>query len=397
MQRCAAEHSVVLRAARRGDRRSAGAGVEPELRPDAVLRRADRGDVAGARRPIRATRLPTRRSAASTRPARPSSRWSRWPRSKPAASRPTPQFTCPGYLELGNATFHCWQEGRPRHAASARRDQEFLRRLFLRDRAAHRHRPHRRDGQALRLWRPARHRHPGRARRADPDARLEAGDDRRRLAAGRDTDRRASARARCWRRRCSWRRWRRAWPPAARSCRTWCASNGAAAAGRRSARLADFAAAWRGPRITSPLVLDGMNAVVNEQGGTAYAARIKDPALAMGGKIRHLAGPAHHARTSATTACARQAEIPWKERDHALFVAFAPVGAPRYVCAVVVEHGGAEAAAAARRWRRRSAATSCSRRSSAIRRAAVAARRPLADDAARHAAAATGWPAQVAG
>jgi penicillin-binding protein 2 len=39
----------------------------------------------------------------------------------------------------------------------------------------------------------------------------------------------------------------------------------------------------------------------------------------------------------------KAAEVPWKERDHALFVAFAPVGAPRYVCAVVVEHGGAEA------------------------------------------------------
>src|SRR5215471_12047139 len=32
------------------------------------------------------------------------------------------------------------------------------------------------------------------------------------------------------------------------------------------------------------LVLDGMNGVVNEQGGTAYAARINDPAMAMGGK-----------------------------------------------------------------------------------------------------------------
>jgi penicillin-binding protein 2 len=34
-------------------------------------------------------------------------------------------------------------------------------------------------------------------------------------------------------------------------------------------------------------------------------------------------------------------QIPWKDRDHALFVAFAPVGAPRYVCATIVEHGGA--------------------------------------------------------
>jgi len=33
-------------------------------------------------------------------------------------------------------------------------------------------------------------------------------------------------------------------------------------------------------------------------------------------------------------------ETPWRERDHALFTAFAPVGAPRYAMAVVVEHGG---------------------------------------------------------
>jgi penicillin-binding protein 2 len=32
--------------------------------------------------------------------------------------------------------------------------------------------------------------------------------------------------------------------------------------------------------------------------------------------------------------------VPWKERDHALFIAFAPAVAPRYACAVVVEHGG---------------------------------------------------------
>ena len=33
--------------------------------------------------------------------------------------------------------------------------------------------------------------------------------------------------------------------------------------------------------------------------------------------------------------------MPWKNRDHALFIGFAPVSLPRYVCAVVVEHGGA--------------------------------------------------------
>ena len=40
-------------------------------------------------------------------------------------------------------------------------------------------------------------------------------------------------------------------------------------------------------------------------------------------------------------------KLPWKERDHALFTGFAPVGAPRYAVAVVVEHGGSGAHAAA--------------------------------------------------
>ncbi len=87
------------------------------------------------------------------------------------------------------------------------------------------------------------------------------------------------------------------------------------------------------------LVLDGMNAVVNEQGGTAYAARITDPALAMGGK----SGTSQVRRITQYErdhGLRKVADIPWKERDHALFVAFAPVGAPRYICGVVVEHGG---------------------------------------------------------
>lgn len=89
------------------------------------------------------------------------------------------------------------------------------------------------------------------------------------------------------------------------------------------------------------LVLDGMNAVCNEQGGTAYQARITDPAFAMGGK----SGTSQVRRITQYErdhGLLKDADIPWKDRDHALFVAFAPVGAPRYVCAVVVEHGGVE-------------------------------------------------------
>jgi penicillin-binding protein 2 len=91
---------------------------------------------------------------------------------------------------------------------------------------------------------------------------------------------------------------------------------------------------------TLALVRDGMNAVVNEPGGTAYAARITEPGFAMGGKsgtsqVRHISVYEHGHGVRKSN------QIPWKDRDHALFVAFAPVGAPRYVCATVVEHGGA--------------------------------------------------------
>lgn len=103
-------------------------------------------------------------------------------------------------------------------------------------------------------------------------------------------------------------------------------------------RLPDFSALGIEPRHLA-LVLDGMGAVVNEQGGTAYAARITEPGLAMGGKsgtsqVRHIS---EYERDHGVK---KGTQVPWKERDHALFVAFAPVGAPRYVCAVVIEHGG---------------------------------------------------------
>ena len=43
----------------------------------------------------------------------------------------------------------------------------------------------------------------------------------------------------------------------------------------------------------------------------------------------------------------KNADRPWKDRDHALFVGFAPVDRPRYAIAIVVEHGGAGARKAA--------------------------------------------------
>jgi penicillin-binding protein 2 len=35
--------------------------------------------------------------------------------------------------------------------------------------------------------------------------------------------------------------------------------------------------------------------------------------------------------------------LPWALRDHALFVAYAPVDKPRYACSIVIEHGAVAA------------------------------------------------------
>ncbi|HEU5047072.1 MAG TPA: penicillin-binding protein 2 [Rickettsiales bacterium] len=88
-------------------------------------------------------------------------------------------------------------------------------------------------------------------------------------------------------------------------------------------------------------VCDGMNAVVNEQGGTAYAHRIKDERFLMAGKTG----------TSQVRKLIRhgmdQNKLPWEDRHHAWFIGFAPVHAPKYAAAVIVEHGGGGASAAA--------------------------------------------------
>jgi penicillin-binding protein 2 len=43
----------------------------------------------------------------------------------------------------------------------------------------------------------------------------------------------------------------------------------------------------------------------------------------------------------------KKEEKPWDERDHALFVGFAPVDRPRYAVSVLIEHGGSGSKAAA--------------------------------------------------
>lgn len=92
-------------------------------------------------------------------------------------------------------------------------------------------------------------------------------------------------------------------------------------------------------RASLDVIRDGMNQVTNEHGGTAYRARISEKGMEMSGKT----GTAQVRRISKAereTRVLKNHERPWRERDHALFVGYAPSDDPRYAVAVVVEHGG---------------------------------------------------------
>ena len=81
----------------------------------------------------------------------------------------------------------------------------------------------------------------------------------------------------------------------------------------------------------------GMYKVANETRGTAYSSRINEPSFAMAGKTGT-------AQVRGISAADREAgldaqETPWKYRDHALYVGFAPYDNPRFAISVVIEHG----------------------------------------------------------
>ncbi|MEE8189470.1 MAG: penicillin-binding protein 2 [Kiloniellales bacterium] len=82
-----------------------------------------------------------------------------------------------------------------------------------------------------------------------------------------------------------------------------------------------------------------MDLVSNNPRGTAYRARIKEEGWELAGKT----GTSQVRRITMAERAAgiiKNKDLPWRRRDHALFVAYAPVHRPRYACAVVVEHGG---------------------------------------------------------
>ena len=86
------------------------------------------------------------------------------------------------------------------------------------------------------------------------------------------------------------------------------------------------------------LIQDAMFSSTNEVMGTSYRSRIKDPKYQFAGKT----GTAQVKRITEKDRelDLKTFEIPYEERDHALYVAYGPYKNPRYALSVVVEHGG---------------------------------------------------------
>ena len=93
------------------------------------------------------------------------------------------------------------------------------------------------------------------------------------------------------------------------------------------------------------LVQDAMVRVSNSPRGTAFASRVRHADFTIAGKT----GTSQVRRISQIEREQKRPkkDRPWAERDHALFVAYAPAEAPRYAIAVLVEHGGSGARTAA--------------------------------------------------
>ena len=93
------------------------------------------------------------------------------------------------------------------------------------------------------------------------------------------------------------------------------------------------------------LVREAMFASTNEVRGTSYSSRIEDPKYQFAGKtgtsqVRRITEAARELDLNTS-------QIPYNERDHALYIAFGPYKNPRYALSIVIEHGGSGSSTAA--------------------------------------------------
>ena len=92
-------------------------------------------------------------------------------------------------------------------------------------------------------------------------------------------------------------------------------------------------------------VLEAMFGSTNEVFGTSYRSRIED-------KKYQFAGKTGTAQVKRITEKARELDlkteqIPYEERDHALYIAYGPYKNPRYAVSIIIEHGGSGSSTAA--------------------------------------------------
>ena len=93
------------------------------------------------------------------------------------------------------------------------------------------------------------------------------------------------------------------------------------------------------------IIREAIFASTNEVRGTSYASRIEDPKYQFAGKTGT-------SQVKRITKLDREldlstSEIPYNERDHALYIAFGPYKNPRYALSIVIEHGGSGSSVAA--------------------------------------------------
>ncbi len=93
------------------------------------------------------------------------------------------------------------------------------------------------------------------------------------------------------------------------------------------------------------IIREAMFASTNEVRGTSYSSRIKDPKYQFAGKT----GTSQVKRITEKQRALelKTLDIPYNERDHALYIAFGPYKNPRYAISVVIEHGGSGSSTAA--------------------------------------------------
>tara|TARA_A100000164_G_scaffold369788_1_gene394939 strand:+ start:2581 stop:4554 length:1974 start_codon:yes stop_codon:yes gene_type:complete len=92
-------------------------------------------------------------------------------------------------------------------------------------------------------------------------------------------------------------------------------------------------------------ILDSMYGATNELMGTSYSSRIEND-------IYQFAGKTGTAQVKRITEKDRELDletnqIPYEDRDHALYIAFGPYKSPRYAVSILIEHGGSGSSAAA--------------------------------------------------